>query len=455
MMMEKDHSLYHAPPQNIEAEESIIGSILIDSTVFKEVKDILAASDFYRSAHQKIFQAFVDIDAKEKSIDLVTVTDHLRNSKYLEGIGGAAYLANLMDTVPFVTNAEEYAMIVHKKACLRQLIERSSKIAKKCFECHDDDVQGLINEAERDIKAIEYKDPGMSEFTNMQDLTTQSIDRYEEIQANRGNPSGIITGYRLLDHLTCGLQKTDLILLAARPSIGKTSLAMNIVRKLGSEDIPVGVFSLEMSKHQLFDKMVSSKTNINLQKFRSGNFSGDDWIKMTDAAGDLNYMPIYIDDTGALHYSQICHKARKLKEKYDIKIMFVDHMQLIQSDSGLTRDREIGRISGAMKALAKELDIPVVVLSQLNRKLEDRPHPYKRPRLSDLRDSGTLEQDSDVVVFMYRHEYYLNEEEKENHPDRGIAELNIAKQRNGPTGMIKLQWVQETTTFHNIDNRYE
>lgn len=281
----------------------------------------------------------------------------------------------------------------------------------------------------------------------MSKLVEEGIDRYEERWANKGKPSGIITGYHLIDYITCGFQDSDFILMAARPSAGKTAFLMGAARKMASNDIPVGIFSLEMSKGQLFDRMISSKTAINLQKFRSGNFQQHEWDGIIQASGQLHNLPIFIDDRSGLHYSEICRSAKELKKLYNIQIIFIDYLQLIHSE-GQNRNLELGRISRALKNLAKELNIPIMALSQLNRNLENRTD--KRPRLADIRESGDFEQDADLVIFIYRHEMYLTDEEKQNHPEVGKAEFIIGKQRNGPTGMVKLAWRDKNASFYNL-----
>ncbi len=374
------------PPQNLEAEESVLSSILINNDALKEVSDILEPHDFYRSAHQKIFEAIIALHKDENPIDLVTTSNYLRHHNRLEEVGGATYLARLIDTSPLASNAAEYALIVHDKAVLRKLIEASNKIAKKCWLDDEPDVSRVIIEAQAAIASVSYRDPADDSFYIMRELAETAISRYEQRSADRGKPSGLLTGFHLLDHITTGFQPSDLIILAGRPAMGKSACMMNISRHFGKNDIPHAIFSLEMSRDQLFDRQISSKTGINLQKFRSGRFAQGDWDKITDAAGDLHTMPVYIDDTGALHYSQICRRARKLKEKHDIQAIFVDYLQIMESDKNLNRDREIARITGSMKALAKELYIPVILLSQLNRNLENRSHPHKRPVIADLRD---------------------------------------------------------------------
>jgi len=457
MQSGQDPSLQQLPPQNLEAEEAIIASALINNDVIKEILDVIAPEDFYRTAHQKMFKAISDLYNHSIPADLVTLTNHLRKKGSLEEIGGAYYLANLIDTVPMVANVMDYAKIVHETACLRRLIVQSNAVIKKCFDYSGDNFGSLIDEASACIANVEYKNPDDDSFVHVSKIAMASAERYEERARNKGKPSGLTTGYYLLDSLTSGFQPSDLIIIAARPGSGKTSLALNISRHNGEKEIPHAIFSLEMSKEQLFDRKISSKTGINLQKFRMGTFNEEDWFKISDASSYLYNMPVYIDDGGGLHYSQICRRARKLKEKHGIKTIIVDHLQLVGTDIKVNRNEQLSRVTKAFKNLAKELHMPVILLSQLNRQLEQRPHPHKRPRLSDLRESGSIEEDADIVLFIYRHEMYVRKvDDDDNETDeyikcKGDAELNMAKQRSGPVGMIRLRWDERTTSFYNLD----
>lgn len=389
---------YQLPPQNLEAEESIICSILVDNSALAEVLDIITPEDFYKTAHQKIFQSFLELHKKKESIDLVTVVNRLRTKNQLEEVGGATYIASLLDTVPLAPHPESYAKIIHEKACLRKLIEKCNEISRECFEDRFSDFSVIMNNAKNRLSEIDYKDPSDNSFITMEDLTYKSIDRYEERYHNKDKQSGVLTGFHLLDHvLGGGFQPTDLIILAARPAMGKSAWMSNVSDRLGKERAPHAIFSLEMSDNQLYDRKISAKTGINLQKFRTGNFSQDEWHKITDASAKLYNMPIYIDPSGELHYSTIRRRARRLKEKHGIKLIFVDYLQLIRSDPNLNLDRELTRISNAMKNMAKELELPVVVLSQLNRELEKRPHPHKRPRIADIR--GCLSGDAELTKY--------------------------------------------------------
>ena len=443
--IQKDPSLYHLPPQSIDAEESILSAILIDNDTLLEVLDVLAPKDFYRSAHQKIYYAITELFTKNEPVDLVTLANILKEKGQLEEIGGATYLARLVDVVPLAVNAQHYAKIVHDKACLRRLIEKANEIAKRCFD-DQGNVDDVIDFAESSIFEIS-ENKIKPAFYPLGKIIESSIDMLEELQGNKALVTGVATGYPLLDNKTAGLQKSDLIILAARPSMGKTALALNISRNTAVDfGIPVAIFSLEMSKEQLSMRMLCSEASVDSSRIRSGFIGKENWVDITDAAGILSEAPIYIDDSPDLSALEIRAKARRLKMDKDIGLVIVDYLQLMKGrHSAERRELEISEISRSLKALAKELDIPVLALSQLNRKLEDRSD--KRPMLSDLRESGALEQDADVVVFIYRDEEYNKDI---NNPNSGKAEIIIAKQRNGPTGTVPLAFLKAYTRFESL-----
>jgi len=440
----KEPSLYHLPPQNLEAEESIISAILIDNDTLLEILDVLSPDDFYKTAHQKIFAAITELFTKSEPVDLVTLTNLLREQNRLEEIGGATYLARLVDTVPLAVNAQHYAKIVHDKACLRRLITKSNAITRRCFEDRGN-VDNVIDFAESSIFEISENKIKPS-FYHIAQIIEDNIDALEERQGNRALVTGVATGYTKIDELTSGFQQSDLVILAGRPGMGKTALALNIAKHAAVDtNIPVVVFSLEMSKEQLSMRMLSSEARVDSSRMRKGFISQDDWIKITDAAGILSEAPIFIDDSPDINVMEIRAKSRRLKLEKDIGLIIVDYIQLMKGPvSAERRDLEISEISRSLKALAKELDLPVVALSQLNRELEKRTD--KRPQLADLRESGALEQDADVVAFIYRDELYNRDE---NNPKRGIAEIIVAKQRNGPTGNVKLTFLDTYTRFAN------
>ena len=440
----KDSAPYGVPPQNIEAEESIISAILIDNDALLDVIESLGPEDFYRTAHQKIYAAITDLFDKAEPVDLVTLANKLKEKGDLEAVGGASYLARLVDTVPLAVNARHYAKIVHDKASLRRMIEKANAIIKRCFE-ERGEAEDVIDFAESAVFEISEQKARQS-FYPLSKIILGNIETLEEKQGNRSLVTGVATGFTQLDNMTSGLQNADLIILAARPSMGKTALALNIARHAAVEaGVPVAVFSLEMSKEQLSLRMLCSEARIDSSRLRGGFFSMEDWHRLTDAAGTLSECPIYIDDSPSLSAMEIRAKARRLKMDKNIGLIIIDYLQLMQGRSSAERrDLEISEISRGLKALAKELDLPVMALSQLNRMLEQRTD--KRPRLSDLRESGALEQDADVVAFIYRDEVYNKEEDN---PNRGTAEILLSKQRNGPTGDIYLSFLNAFTRFEN------
>jgi len=443
-----DPSLYHVPPQSLEAEESILSAILVDNDTLPEILEILSPKDFYRSAHQKIFAAITELFSRDEPVDLVTLTNKLRERGWIDEIGGATYLANLVDTVPLAVNAQYYAKIIHDKACLRQLIEKTSAITKRCFEDRGD-VENVIDFAESSIFEIS-ENKIRPAFYPIGKIIEVNIDALEERQGNKALVTGVATGFTKLDELTAGLQKSDLVILAGRPGMGKTALALNIAKNAAVDaNIPVAIFSLEMSKEQLSFRMLSSEARIDSSRLRRGFISQDDWLKITDAAGFLSQAPIFIDDSPSITVLEIRAKSRRLKLESNIGLIIIDYLQLMKGRaSAERRDLEISEISRSLKALAKEIDIPVLALSQLNRKLEERSD--KRPQLADLRESGALEQDADVVAFIYRDELY---NKAENNPNKGKAELIVAKQRNGPTGIATLTFLDTYTRFENYTPR--
>ena len=444
----RDPSLYHLPPQNIEAEESILSAILLDNNTLFEVLEILSPEDFYRSVHQKIFTSIAELFAKNEPVDLVTLTNILREKDWLEKAGGATYIANLVDTAPLAVNAQHYAKIIHDKACLRRLIEKTNTITRRCFEDRGD-VDNVIDFAESSIFEIS-ENKIKPAFYPIGKLIEGNIDALEERQGNKTLVTGIATGYTKIDELTAGLQKSDLIILAGRPGMGKTAFALNIAKNAAVDDnIPVAIFSLEMSKEQLSLRMLSSEARIDSSRLRRGFITQDDWIKITDAAGVLSQAPIFIDDSPNITTLEIRAKSRRLKMENNIGLIIIDYIQLMKSRGfAERRELEVSEISRSLKALAKELDLPVVALSQLNRKLEERSD--KRPQLADLRESGALEQDADIVAFIYRDELYNRDE---NNPNRGKAEIILAKQRNGPTGSSTLTFLDTYTRFENYSAR--
>ena len=439
-----DPSLQKLPPQSIEAEESILSAILLDNSTMLDVLETLTPEDFYRTAHQKIFAAIADMFAKAEPVDLVTLTNWLRDKGQLEEIGGAAYLARLVDTIPSAINVLHYARIVRDKSSLRRLIAKAGEITQQCYE-EAGDLDLVLDFAEGAVFEIS-ENKHRASFHPLSNIIETNINALEERQGNRALITGVPTGFTQLDYKTSGLQSADLVILAARPSMGKTALALNIARNAAVDgNVPVAVFSLEMSKEQLSMRMLCAEARVDSSRVRGGFLNPEDWNRITDAAGVLSEAPIYIDDSPDISATSIRTKSRRLKMDRNLGLVIIDYLQLMRGRiSSERRDLEISEISRSLKLLAKELDLPVVALSQLNRKLEERSD--KRPQLSDLRESGALEQDADVVAFIYRDEVYNKEE---NNPNRGTAEIIIAKQRNGPTGVVPLTFLNAYTRFEN------
>jgi len=447
LQAQKDTGFFHLPPQSLEAEESLLSAILIDNKTILDCAEILTPENFYKTAHQKIFSAVLGLFSKNEPIDLVTLANQLKENGHLEEIGGATYLASLVESVPLAINARHYAKIIHGKASLRRLIDKANQIAKRCFE-DQGDIGGVIDFAEAAIFEISENKIRPS-YYQIKDLIEKNIDIIEERQGNKALVTGVSTGFARLDSLTAGLQNSDLIILAGRPSMGKTALALNIARNSAIDaNVPIAVFSLEMSKEQLSMRMLCSEASVDSARLRSGFFSKKDWMNLTDAAGILSEAPIYIDDSPDLSVMEIRAKSRRLKMDKGIGLVIIDYLQLMRGRiSAERRDLEISEISRALKALAKELELPVLALSQLNRKLEERSD--KRPQLSDLRESGALEQDADVVAFIYRDEVYNRDE---NNPKKGIAEILLRKQRNGPIGDVALKYFDAYTRFEDLQD---
>ncbi len=438
------------PPQNIDAEESIISAVLLDNHTLLDIMDILTPEDFYKTAHQKIFASIVDLFQKSEPVDLVTLAEHLRNKNQLEEIGGAVYLARLVDTAPVPANAKHYANIVKEKSSLRRMITAAADITNRCFDSGAD-VEEVIDYAESVVFEIAESKTKPSYFP-ISKIIESNIDALVERRGNKALLSGVPTGFKKLDALTSGFQKSDLIIIAARPGMGKTALALNFARNAAVDaDVPVAFFSLEMSKEQLSMRLLCAEARIDSARVRDGFFSDEDWQKITEAADVLSSAPIFIDDSPDLTPLEIKTKARRLKIEKDIGIIFIDYLQLMKSRFRMERrELEISEMSRALKALAKELNIPIIALSQLNRKVEERGD--KRPQLSDLRESGALEQDADIVMFIYRDELYNKEE---NNPNKGIAEVIVAKQRNGPLGLQHLRFMDAYTRFENLAYGYD
>jgi len=445
--MLNDQPLYQLPPQNIEAEESILASCLISPKDCEEIVELLKPEHFYKTAHRDIFSAIVSLYNDKIPVDSVTLTDRLKSDGNLEKCGGATYIANLINEIPAATNAQHHAKIIIDKATKRSTIQKCHDIMKSCFDDSDPAID-IIDKAQTSILELESKDVDDLPFEPMSSILMDAIDVLDERFLNKGKLTGIPTGFSQIDMLTWGLQDTDLIIIAARPSQGKSSLSLNIARHAAidcEEQFPVGIFSMEMSKQQLSFKLLADLAKINTQKFKSGMFSQKEWGSLSSVAGNLAEAPIYIDDSSGLNISEIRRRSRQMWKQHGIKLIIIDYMQLMAGTGKENRNRELSEISTGLKNLAKELSIPVIAISQLNRDLEKRND--KRPQMSDLRDSGSLEQDADVIAFIYRDEMYNSDE---NNPLRGIAEVIIRKNRTGPIGTARLSFVAKFASFYEL-----
>jgi replicative DNA helicase len=430
------------PPQNVEAEQAVLGTILLQDKSLLKIIENLHAEDFYRDAHKSIYSAMVHLFENREPHDLITVSSLLSDQNKLDQIGGAAYLASLTDIIPFMGTLVHHATIIRQKSVLRRLIQTTSDVAARCYQ-EQDDIDSLVDEAEQTIFEIARSKKGAG-FEPMSSIVPRAFERVEKLFERKEHVTGIATGYPDLDKMTAGFQPADLIVVAGRPSMGKTALAMNIAQHAAIVDKnPVAIFSLEMSMDQLALRMLCSIGRVDSQRIRTGRLQQRDWPNLTRATGMLSDAPIFIDDSAAMSVLEMRAKARRLKAEHNLGMVIVDYLQLMKGRSNIeNRAQEISEISRSLKAMAKELEVPVVALSQLNRSLESRTD--KRPLLSDLRESGAIEQDADVIIFIYREEVYKT---APDNPNRGIAEIIVGKQRNGPIGKIKLTFLAEYTTF--------
>ncbi len=442
-MNDMGFSSHKIPPQNLEAEQSVLGGILIENSAINKVTEILDVNDFYRDAHRKIFNALIDLSERDEPADLITLTNELRKKNQLDAIGGASYLASLIDSVPTAANIEYYAKIVKEKAILRKLIETSTEIITQSYEDRGD-VESFLDDAERAIFEISERRVKPS-FYPIKDIVKESFRTIEKLYEKKELITGVPSGFKELDRMTAGFQPSDLIIVAGRPSMGKTAFCLNIAQYAAIEKgIPVAFFSLEMSKEQLVIRMLCSQARVEGTRLRTGFLSESDWPRLTLAAGNLSDAPIYIDDTPALSILELRAKSRRLKSEHGLNMIVIDYLQLMKGRAKAeSRQQEISEISRSLKALAKELNVPVIAVSQLSRKTEERHG--NRPQLSDLRESGAIEQDADVILFLFREEVYNRTEE-----NKGKAEVIIGKQRNGPTGKIDLAFLDKFTTFKEL-----
>lgn len=432
------------PPQQLEAEQSLLGGIILDSSGLPSALEILKGDEFYKDSHRLIFRAIQDLFEQNEPVDVVTVTDILAERNQLEAAGGASYLASLTDHMGSSANVAAYAKIISEKAVLRRLIQSANEIISLSYGAGKS-AEEVLDNAESSIFAIAERRIHNSYYP-LKEVIKKNIEAIERFQEYRDAVTGVPSGYKDLDRITAGFQKSDLIIIAARPSMGKTALALNVARNASVDaGIPVGVFSLEMSKEQLAMRLLCSEARVDSHKIRTGFLSQQECSKLLHAAGSFMEVPIYIDDTPAISPLELRAKARRMMADRGLGLVIVDYLQLMRGrETAERREQEISEISRSLKGLAKELDIPVIALSQLNRKVEERHD--KRPQLSDLRESGAIEQDADVIAFIYRDEVYNRDS-----TERGIAEILIGKQRNGPSGeTVKLAYINTYTRFENL-----
>jgi replicative DNA helicase len=436
------------PPQNLEAEQAVLGAILLEAEALITSMERLKAEDFYSVSHQRIFEAMVALNDDNEPIDLITLTARLQDLGQMDEIGGVMYLAKLANSVPTAANVEYYAQIVEEKSILRRLIRTATQIVSNGYAT-EDDVGVLLNDAEARIMEVSSRRSATG-FISIRDVLMEVFEKVEFLYNHKGGVSGIPSGFIDLDKMTNGFQRSDLIIVAARPSVGKTAFALNVAQNVAVRaSETVAIFSLEMSAPQLVQRIICAESNVDATRMRTGHLEGDDWEKLSMAIGSLSEAQIYIDDTPGITVSDIRAKCRRLKKEKGLGMILIDYLQLIQGrgKAGENRQQEVSEISRTLKQIARELEVPVIALSQLSRGVEQRQD--KRPMMSDLRESGSIEQDADIVAFLYRDDYYDKESEKKN-----IIEIIIAKQRNGPVGTVELVFLKNFNKFVSLDRSH-
>ncbi len=437
------------PPQNLDAEMSLLGAVLIDEEVLADVSDKLRGEDFYDKRHKMIFEAMMRLYERHRPVDLLTLSDELTKKDELDLVGGSSYLTELTNYVPTAANATTYAEMVVQKAVRRRLIKVSAQISEMGYD-EEQEVQQLLESAETELFSVSDAN-AKQDLVSLEQILTESFDRMEELHRDKSKIRGVKTGYRDIDNLTAGLQKSDLIILAARPAMGKSTLALNLAYNIASrEKQAVLVFSLEMSKEQLVDRMLADAAGVDAWNIRTGNLSDDDFEKLSHAMGEMAEAPIYIDDTAGLSVMEMRTKARREAHNHPLGLIIVDYLQLMQGSSnksyGDNRVQEVSEISRGLKLIAREMNVPVIALSQLSRSVESRNPQI--PQLSDLRESGSIEQDADIVMFVYREDYYNPDTDRQH-----VTDLIIAKHRNGPTGRVELYFHPERLRFMSLDKQ--
>ena len=454
--MQTDTNVDKSLPHNAEAERAVLGAILLDNALFDQTSEILTTDDFYLENHRNIFSTMVRLSSDARTIDSLTLREELRKQNELEAAGGVAYLASLLDGVPRVSSVEHYARIVKEKSLLRKLIHSANEILLRGLSNEEDPLE-LLERAEKSIFDIS-QEKIQSGFVQLQDLLTESYENIESLYQRKELITGISTGFVDLDRLTSGLQRADLIIVASRPGLGKTSLVVNVAQHVAiQEKKVVGMFSLEMAAQQLVTRMLCAEARVDSHKVRSGYLSKEDWNRLAKTMSKLARARVFIDDSPGISIVEMRSKARRLKTEHGLDLLIVDYLQLMSGTSAGSRVRyenrqqEISAISRSLKGLAKELNIPLIAVSQLSRAPEQRRGDH-RPQLSDLRESGSIEQDADVVLFIYREDLYKKEEDLD---EQGIVQLIVGKQRNGPTGIVKLAFIDQWTKFENLARELE
>lgn len=449
-MAKKENENLKVPPHNTEAEQSVLGSLMLDKDAIIKIADLVRIGDFYKDNHNTIYAAMLELYEEREPIDVLSLSSKLEDQKKLEQVGGSSYLTSLVNTVPSASNIAHYAKLVQRKATLRRLISTASEIVEMGYD-EAEDIQKVLDEAEQKLFGVSQKYI-KQDFIPIKSVLEAAFNRIDELHKGDHKFRGIPTGYPDIDNILAGLQKSDLIILAARPSIGKTTLALDIARNIAIRDkIPVGIFSLEMSSDQLVDRMIAAESGVDLWRLRTGRLKSDgdsnDFQKIGEAMGVLGDVPIFIDDAASANVMEMRTMARRLQAEHNLGVIIIDYLQLMEGRGHENRVQEISEISRALKQLARELNIPVLALSQLSRQVESRSPQI--PKLSDLRESGSIEQDADVVLFLYR-----EDREKPDTPNKNIVEVHVAKHRNGPVGKASLYFNEASTTFKSLERMH-
>jgi replicative DNA helicase len=449
MATDKNDNL-RVPPHNIEAEQSVLGSLMLDKDAIIKIADLLKVGDFYKDDHNDIYEVMLELYEEREPIDVLSLSNKLEEKNKLEQVGGSSYLASLVNTVPSATNVVHYAKVVQKKATLRRLITSASEIVESGYR-EAEDIDKILDESEQKLFKVSQKYI-KQDFMPIKSILESAFNRIDELHKDGHKFRGVPTGFPDLDNILAGLQKSDLVILASRPSVGKTTLALDIARSIGvKEKVPVGIFSLEMSSDQLIDRMIAAEAGVDLWRLRTGRLKsegeGNDFQKIGEAMGILSEAPIYIDDTASANVMEMRTMARRLQAEHHLGLIIIDYLQLMEGRGSENRVQEISEISRSLKNLAREINIPILALSQLSRAVESRSPQI--PKLSDLRESGSIEQDADVVLFLYR-----EDREKPDTPNKNIVEVHVAKHRNGPIGRMQLYFNENSTTFKSLERTH-